>query len=129
MTEVAKLIADMVRAGVDPDLIGRAAAAIAESSIPSTPVRTARQERNARYYRRLDVTQDEWAALRTAVFARDGYRCVYCGDDVHGAPQCDHKTPLVLGGASVIENLATACKPCNSAKSGLSFEGWQAICR
>lgn len=30
MTEVAKLIADMVRAGVDPELIGRAAAALAE---------------------------------------------------------------------------------------------------
>lgn len=30
MTDVAALIADMVRAGVDPDLIGRAAAALAE---------------------------------------------------------------------------------------------------
>ncbi len=30
MTEIAKLIADMVRAGVDPELIGRAAAALAE---------------------------------------------------------------------------------------------------
>lgn len=30
MSEVAKLIADMVRAGVNPDLIGRAAAALAE---------------------------------------------------------------------------------------------------
>lgn len=30
MTDVAVLIADMVRAGVDPDLIGRAAAALAE---------------------------------------------------------------------------------------------------
>jgi len=50
VTDVAKLIADMVRAGVDADLIGRAAAAIVESSVPSAPVRTARQERNARYY-------------------------------------------------------------------------------
>lgn len=30
MTDVAKLIADMARAGVDPELIGRAAAALAE---------------------------------------------------------------------------------------------------
>ena len=50
MTDVAALIADMVRAGVDPDLIGRAAEAIAQSAAPVAPVRTARQERNARYY-------------------------------------------------------------------------------
>lgn len=51
MSEVAKLIADMVRAGVDPELIGRTAETIAGVSQPPTS-RTARQERNARYYRR-----------------------------------------------------------------------------
>ena len=45
MTEIACLIADMIRAGVDPDLVGRTAEAFAAG-----PQRTARQERNARYY-------------------------------------------------------------------------------
>lgn len=50
MTDVAGLIADMVRAGVEPELIGRAAEAIAQSAANAAPARTARQERNARYY-------------------------------------------------------------------------------
>ena len=47
MTEIACLIADMIRVGVDPDLVGRTAEAFAAG-----PQRTARQERNARYYAR-----------------------------------------------------------------------------
>lgn len=47
MSDVAALIADLVRAGVDPDLIGRVADALA-----GQPAMTARQERNRRYYER-----------------------------------------------------------------------------
>lgn len=50
MSDVASLIADMVRAGVDPELIGRAAAALANA--PTVPTKTARQERNARHYQK-----------------------------------------------------------------------------
>lgn len=50
MSDVATLIADMVRAGVDPELIGRAAAVLANA--PVVPTKTARQERNARYYQK-----------------------------------------------------------------------------
>lgn len=51
--EIATLIADMVRSGVDADIIGRTAAALclqAAGAKDSAPARTARQERNARYY-------------------------------------------------------------------------------
>lgn len=52
MSVVASLIADMVRAGVDPDLIGRTAATIASAARCEQAPRTARQERNARYYQK-----------------------------------------------------------------------------
>lgn len=50
MSEVATLIADMVRAGVDPELIGRTAEVLAEQNGPAAL--TARQARNRRYYER-----------------------------------------------------------------------------
>jgi HNH endonuclease len=53
-------------------------------------------------------------AVRLAVFARDGGRCVECGSafDI----QYDHVIPLALGGASTAENLQILCAPCNQAK-------------
>jgi 5-methylcytosine-specific restriction endonuclease McrA len=53
-------------------------------------------------------------AVRLAVFARDGGRCVECGSafDI----QYDHVIPLSLGGASSAENLQILCAPCNQAK-------------
>lgn len=95
----------------------------------TAPQLTARQLRNKRYYRRLDVSLTEWHGLRQRVFKRDGYRCVYCGRDVSANPQCDHVEPLVLGGSSDIANLATSCKRCNSSKSGLSLEDWKELRR
>ena len=52
MSDVAALIADMVRAGVDPELIGRTAATIAGAAQNIPAPKTARQERNARYYQK-----------------------------------------------------------------------------
>lgn len=52
MRDVAALIADMVRAGVDPDLIGRTAETIAQATSNAPAPKTARQERNARYYQK-----------------------------------------------------------------------------
>lgn len=127
MSDVASLIADMVRAGVDPELIGRTAAALAGT--PTVPAKTARQERNARYYRRLDISVDEWKVRRQAVFERDGFICQYCGVDVSESPQCDHFMPLVAGGDSAIENLVTACKSCNSAKADRLPEEWRLACQ
>lgn len=61
MNEVAQVIADLVRAGVDPELIGRVAATIANPRpVESTPTRSAGAERTARWRakRHGDVTGD-----------------------------------------------------------------------
>jgi 5-methylcytosine-specific restriction endonuclease McrA len=53
------------------------------------------------------------SASRRAVFARDDYRCQYCGD---GADSIDHVVPRSRGGSDEWDNLAAACRACNSAK-------------
>jgi len=50
---------------------------------------------------------------RRGVFARDDYRCQYCG--AH-ADSIDHVTPRSRGGQHEWENVAAACRPCNLAK-------------
>jgi hypothetical protein len=50
MSGVASIISDLVKAGVDPDLVGRVASALAQREPIET--RTSRQIRNARYYER-----------------------------------------------------------------------------
>lgn len=77
----------------------------------------------ARVRRDLDVGPSEWMLLRRAVFERDGYRCHYCGREV-GEPHCDHVLPVVLGGQSVMENLVTACSPCNLSKGPKTLQEW-----
>lgn len=50
---------------------------------------------------------------RRAVFARDDYRCQYCGDR---ADSIDHVVPRSRGGGDDWDNLAAACRSCNSSK-------------
>ena len=52
---------------------------------------------------------------RRALFARDGWRCVYCGT-TSGRLTLDHVVPRSKGGESVWENVVTACAPCNLRK-------------
>ena len=51
------------------------------------------------------------------LFARDGYRCMYCGD---AFPQHllsrDHIVPLSRGGRDIWTNVVAACKRCNNYK-------------
>lgn len=63
-----------------------------------------------------------WRALRQAVFERDGFACVYCGclDDL----ACDHVVPRSRGGLNDMENLVTACRPCNSSKGDKLLSEW-----
>ena len=57
-------------------------------------------------------------ALRFAVFRRDGYTCQYCGRRGPEYPlHVDHVLPWSHGGATVLENLRTACRECNLGKS------------
>ena len=52
---------------------------------------------------------------RRALFARDGWRCVYCGTAC-GRLTLDHVVPRSRGGDSVWENVVTSCAPCNLRK-------------
>jgi 5-methylcytosine-specific restriction endonuclease McrA len=52
---------------------------------------------------------------RRALFARDEWRCVYCGT-TRGRLTLDHVIPRSRGGDSVWENVVTSCAPCNLRK-------------
>lgn len=58
------------------------------------------------------------AGIRWNVFARDDFRCVYCGAArKDGAVLVvDHGDPFSKGGADDESNYVTACKPCNDGK-------------
>lgn len=60
--------------------------------------------------RRSDIP----AAVRAAVYERDGHACVTCGsgDDL----TLDHVVPWSRGGSDAADNLQTMCRPCNSSK-------------
>jgi 5-methylcytosine-specific restriction endonuclease McrA len=58
---------------------------------------------------------------RRALFARDGWRCVYCGQN-GGRLTLDHVVPRSRGGDSVWENVVTSCAPCNLRKGDRLLE-------
>lgn len=54
---------------------------------------------------------------RDEVFARDGYRCVYCGLTFPAEElTVDHVQPRVRGGDNSAGNVVTACGACNALK-------------
>lgn len=71
------------------------------------------------------IAGEEWAAIRSRIFARDDYTCRYCSKR-GGKLECDHVFPVSLGGGDEDDNLVTACKPCNRAKGARTLEqmGW-----
>jgi hypothetical protein len=57
------------------------------------------------------------------VFKRDGYRCRYCGRD--DAPlTVDHVILWEQGGATVEDNLVSACRRCNKLRGNTEYESW-----
>ena len=58
---------------------------------------------------------------RRALFARDGWRCAYCGT-TSSRLTLDHVVPRSRGGDSVWENVVTACAPCNLRKGNRTVE-------
>ena len=60
---------------------------------------------------------------RINVFARDEFRCQYCGArrPVHEL-NYDHVVPRVQGGKTVWENIVTSCYECNARKRGRTPE-------
>lgn len=121
----AKLARYLLEIGLGADEIVGALEAVEAGQAQATPVVDAALERKRAYdreyarKRRAECRPEDWAALRQEVFERDGYRCVYCGEATE-APHCDHVVPLAKGGVSVLENLATACAPCNISKKDQS---------
>src|SRR4029079_12756920 len=58
----------------------------------------------------------------TFLFARDGYRCQYCGRHRGGLRgreflTRDHVMPMSRGGENAWDNVVTACSPCNNRKA------------
>ena len=54
---------------------------------------------------------------RQRIFERDGYRCVYCGEQFTAEElTVDHVEPRVRGGDRSEGNLVTACGGCNTLK-------------
>ncbi|HEY5411326.1 MAG TPA: HNH endonuclease, partial [Caulobacteraceae bacterium] len=63
-------------------------------------------------------------AVRAFVLKRDGYACVYCHADDQPL-HVDHVIPVTTGGTDEIENLATACQPCNLSKGAKMLADWR----
>lgn len=69
------------------------------------------------------ITREE--ALK--IFRRDRFRCQYCGlDGLHRFENwliltVDHVHPHSRGGSRVMDNLVTACQPCNIIKGKRVF--------
>jgi 5-methylcytosine-specific restriction endonuclease McrA len=64
---------------------------------------------------------------RIAIYARDGFCCLYCGDTVEKGARLtvDHIVPSADGGTNDADNLATCCMSCNAAKRDLSARDWR----
>jgi hypothetical protein len=77
-------------------------------------------------------TVDRWERdmkHEEAVYERDGYKCVYCDYDASVSYEAwlrarlnvDHWIPRSKGGSDEMDNLLTACGPCNSGKGNKLF--------
>lgn len=56
--------------------------------------------------------------VRFEVFKRDAFACQYCGATPPKVVlEVDHVDPVSAGGTNDIDNLVTACFPCNRGKS------------
>lgn len=63
---------------------------------------------------------DGGSSRRDRIFARDGWRCVYCGRTFDAADlSIDHVEPRLRGGDHSDGNLVTACGECNTRKGSL----------
>lgn len=66
------------------------------------------------------LTTTEWEAILEAA----DHACIYCGSQEQ--PTMDHLTPLARGGNHTAENVAPACRPCNSSKGARTVQEWMA---
>jgi CheY-like chemotaxis protein len=70
--------------------------------------------------------------LAIKVFKRDHLRCQYCGLDGQRSFEnwliltVDHVHPFVRGGSRALDNLVTACQPCNLIKGKRRYASFEA---
>ncbi len=65
-------------------------------------------------------------AVSPVVFRRDNHTCVYCGSSEGEKLTVDHILPISRGGTNALDNLATACKFCNTSKGTKTLVEWKA---
>lgn len=70
----------------------------------------------------VNINFQKVALTRDNVFKRDGFECVYCGDDNKKTLTLDHVIPQSKGGPNTWDNLVTACKRCNNEKADLTLK-------
>ena len=100
---------------MQPDSVARIRKSLAGYVDPSRFIRPCQRE--------LSVSSREWSALRAHVFKRDDYKCAYCG--ARGLRlECDHVIPASRGGSDDLDNLTTACRPCNRSKRDKLLSEW-----
>jgi hypothetical protein len=64
--------------------------------------------------------------LRFRAFERDGWTCSYCGTAINAhTGHADHVVPRSRGGPDALQNLATACRPCNLSKGARTPAEWR----
>lgn len=81
-----------------------------------------RHHAKLRNERLWNVEGSTGTAELSALFARAGGICVYCGQ--LAALTIDHFDPIARGGSGSIENLIPCCKPCNSSKNARDGAEW-----
>jgi 5-methylcytosine-specific restriction endonuclease McrA len=64
------------------------------------------------------------------IFARDRYKCLYCGaSGTDDTLTCDHVVPRSRGGVTCFQNIATCCRECNARKADMTpQEAGLALC-
>lgn len=86
-----------------------------EQYLSTNPIRPIKSKLNEHDKRDIKL------GLRYAVFSRDRFKCVICGNSPAISIDCrlhvDHIYPFSKGGKTVIENLRTLCLLCNLGKS------------
>lgn len=60
------------------------------------------------------------AEVKEQTKARDGFRCLSCGESNRRLLEVDHVAPSYLGGTSALGNLQTLCRLCNNHKAGIN---------
>lgn len=66
-------------------------------------------------------------AKRARIYARDGWRCAYCGTcgrDLPARLSLDHIVPRRRGGTCAASNLVTSCVDCNQQRGDRAIPEW-----